>query len=145
MAEWRDVDFAVFRNEIATRNQPAVLRGAVAHWPAVAAGKQSAAATATYLSQFDRGAEVRAFIAPSEVAGRYFYNPAVDGFNFGVTKTTLSKLVATLAAMPAAEHRSIYMGSTPTAAILPGFAGDNFLELVAGKPTEPRIWIGNDS
>jgi hypothetical protein len=88
VAEWRDVDVAVFRNEIATRNQPAVLRGAVAHWPAVAAGKQSPAATATYLSQFDRGTEVRAFLAPSEVEGRYFYNPAVDGFNFGVTKTT---------------------------------------------------------
>jgi hypothetical protein len=145
VAEWRDVDVERFRNEIATRNEPAILRGAVAHWPAVAAGQQSAAATAAYLSQFDRGAEVRAFMAPSEVQGRYFYNPAVDGFNFGVAKTTLSKLVATLAEMPAAEHRSIYMGSTPTAAILPGFAGENFLELVAGKPTEPRIWIGNDS
>ncbi len=145
VAEWRNLSVEQFRNEIATRNEPAVLRGAVAHWPAVAAGKQSAATTATYLSQFDRGAEVRAFIAPSEVHGRYFYNPAVDGFNFGIAKTTLSKLVETLAAMPAEEHRSIYMGSTPTAAILPGFAGENLLELVDGKPTEPRIWIGNDS
>jgi hypothetical protein len=145
VAEWRGVSVEQFGEEIATRNEPAVLRGAVAHWPAVAAGKQSADATAAYLSQFDRGAEVRAFIAPSEVEGRYFYNPAVDGFNFGVAKTTLSQLVATLAAMTATEHRSIYMGSTPTAAILPGFADDNPLELVAGKPTEPRIWIGNDS
>ena len=84
VAVWRDVDLERFRNEISTRNEPSVLRGAVAHWPAVAAGKQSAEATAAYLSQFDRGAEVRAFIAPSEVEGRYFYNPAVDGFNFGV-------------------------------------------------------------
>lgn len=33
--EWRDVDARAFRQEIATRYEPAVLRSVIAHWPAV--------------------------------------------------------------------------------------------------------------
>ena len=42
--EWHDVDERTFREEIATRYQPAVLRGVVKDWAAVRAALASPAA-----------------------------------------------------------------------------------------------------
>src|SRR5258706_53930 len=47
--EWHDVDRATFRDEVVTRYQPAVLKGLVGKWPAVARAMQSADALCRYL------------------------------------------------------------------------------------------------
>jgi hypothetical protein len=142
-AEWDKVSPDQFERDIAARHEPAVLRGAVAHWPAVSAGRASLEAVRSYLSRFDRGAKVRAFVGPPEMAGRFFYRPGMDGFNFGIAETSFAQLLLVLTEQAAGRH--IYMGSTATNEILPGFAGENSFDLIASKPTEPRIWIGNDS
>src|SRR5206468_7395301 len=66
-----------------------------------------------------------------------------DGFNFGVAEAPFERLLGVLA--DENETRHVYMGSTYTEEILPGFEPENPLDLVAGKPTAPRIWIGNAS
>ena len=145
VTEWRDVDRARFDREILTRYEPAVLKGLVADWPAVRASGTPKAAR-DYLAAMDRGAQVRAFLGEPEIEGRFFYRPDFDGFNFSVVDTGLDRLFETLIAIDAAgKKQSVYMGSTPTAQILPGFAGANPLELVEGRPTGPRIWIGTSS
>ena len=141
--EWHDVSFDLFETEILPRDEPALLRGVVAHWPAVAAARESSEAIRSYLSRLDRGARVRTFVGEPDMRGRFFYKPRFDGFNFGVADAAFSQLLAILADNGEARH--VYMGSTPTDEILPGFAGENPLELVSDKPTGPRIWIGNAS
>lgn len=75
--------------------------------------------------------------------GRFFYRPDFDAFNFGVAEAPFAKLLTVLS--DEADGRYVYMGSTPTEEILPGFEEQNPLDLVASKPTGPRIWIGNGS
>jgi hypothetical protein len=141
--EWTDVSVDRFEAEILRADEPALLRGVVAHWPAVAAARQSADSLRTYLSRLDRGSRVRTFVGDPAMRGRFFYKPGFDGFNFGVAEAQFSRLLAILA--DESEARHVYMGSTPTEEILPGFERENPLDLVANKPTGPRIWIGNAS
>ena len=141
--EWRDVDVAKFENEIVTRGEPALLKGIVAHWPAVAAARESSEKMRSYLRGFDRGAQVRTFVGDPSMRGRFFYTDAVDGVNFSTAEAPFERLLAVL--NDEAETRHVYMGSTDTEEILPDFARENRLDLVKGKRTVPRIWIGNRS
>jgi hypothetical protein len=141
--EWRDVSLCEFNAEVVRLNEPAVLRGLVNHWPATAAARESPEAIRAYLSRLDRGARVRTFVGDAAMGGRFFYSPDFDAFNFGVAEAPFSQLLSVLA--DERDGRHIYMGSTHTSEILPGFERENPLDLVEGKPTGPRIWIGNSS
>jgi len=141
--EWRGVTLAEFDTEVVQRNEPAVLRGLVERWPATAAARESYEGIRNYLSRLDRGARVRTFIGDPAMGGRFFYSPNFDAFNFGVAEAPFSQLLSVLADDNGGRY--IYMGSTHTSEILPGFEQENPLELVQGKQTGPRIWIGNSS
>lgn len=141
--ELRNVTVHQFETEIVPLNEPAVLRGLVEHWPATAAGRESSESIRTYLSRLDQGARVRTFVGDPSMGGRFFYSPQFDGFNFGVAEAPFAQLMAVLANED--DGRFVYMGSTHTSEILPGFEQENPLDLVRSKPTGPRIWIGNSS
>lgn len=142
--EFRDVTPERFEREIASIYEPAVLRGLVARWPAVAAAKRSPDQAAAYLAGRDSGGKVRAFLGEEGTGGRYFYQPNGTDFNFAVAETSLTNLLRTLR-NPAEKHRSIYMGSTPTSRILPAFDGENPFPVATSRGAEPRMWIGNAS
>jgi len=142
--EFHGIDRIRFEREIEPRHKPAILRGLAADWPAVEAGRKSTPALVDYLTTRDNQSRVRAFLGQPAIKGRYFYGPGVDGFNFEMAETTLSNLLKTL--LDRAERdRSIYMGSTATAQMLPVFASENPMALLDPAMAEPRIWIGNDS
>lgn len=131
---------------IEDRDEPAVFRGLVADWPAVSAAKESSGTIADYLAGLDRGTNVRAFVGDPKAGGRFFYGNDLRGFNFGVTETQLKPLLDLLLRLDREQAcQPIYMGSTATAEILPGFAAANPLKAVEGRGGEPRIWIGNSS
>ena len=71
-----------FRDEIVPTARPLVMRGLLAHWPAVRAGREGAVALADFLRRHDRGIGVKVKIAPPEARGRFFYNDDLTGFNF---------------------------------------------------------------
>jgi hypothetical protein len=141
---FHSVDRARFNAEIEARHEPAILRGLVSSWPAVAASRRSTNALVDYLTSRDNQARVRAFLGQPSIRGRYFYSPSIDGFNFAPAETTLSTLLKTLLD-PVEKQRSIYMGSTGTSHMLPRFASENPMPLLDPSQAEPRIWIGNDS
>ena len=141
--EWPDVALCQFDTEVVPRNEPAVLRGVVNHWPATAAARESSEAMQAYLSRLDRGARVRTFVGEPAMGGRFFYSPQFDAFNFGIAEAPFAQLLAVLS--DENDGRYVYMGSTHTSEILPGFEQENPLELVRSRPTGPRIWIGNSS
>jgi hypothetical protein len=122
--------------------QPLVIRGLVSHWPVVTAGG-TPDGLRRYLARFDRGGEAEAFFGPPGIAGKYYYDDSLNGFNFARRRI---RLTAALDAMVAALDRpgadSIYMGSLPVEDYLPGFAAENSMPLVAALP---RIWLGHAS
>jgi hypothetical protein len=141
--EYRDVDAARFRDEILPAGRPAVLKGLVADWPAVAAGRRSDEALVDYLNGLDSGAPISVLSAGADIGGRFFYTPDLDGLNFERDDMPLARALAALLELrPVARPPAIAVQSTPTPAALPGFAEANRLALVAPK-IAPRIWIGN--
>ena len=140
--EWSGVDLRRFTDEIVPRARPAVLRGLTSHWPAVGAGS-SPAAMADYIGRFDRGAPVEGFVAPAEAGGRFFYSDDLSGFNFERRQGRIGDVARHLARQADRPGPAYYVGSATIAECLPGFERENRLPLLAGKATEPRIWIGN--
>jgi hypothetical protein len=135
-----------FASDVAAHYEPVLLRGFVAHWPVVKAGLGPPEEISAYLGRFDRGMKTNAFFAPEEIEGRFGFQPGFESFNFSSVETRLAFVLQTLIAVARKGMRqSIYMGSTSVPDLLPGFDRENPMPALAGKDTEPRIWIGNDS
>ena len=140
--EFPAADAELIRREVIPSARPAVLRGLVSEWPAVAAGRRSPASLVEYLRRFDNGGLVDAIMTPPEVEGRVFYNDAMNGFNFVRNRLPIGALAeqvlryAAFARAPAVAAQSALLSEC-----LPGFAAENPLE-VLGEGVLPRIWFG---
>jgi hypothetical protein len=132
-----------FAGVVAPAREPVVLQGAVAGWPAVAAGRESAPALAAYLARFDNGREVDAIRMPPSAHGRIFYNEDMSGFNFTREKMSVSQAVKrAMKNGRFGNSPALAVQSAPIPDCLPGFAAENILALVDASIV-PRIWIGN--
>ena len=141
--EWHHVDERTFREEIATRYQPAVLRGVANDWPAVRAALTSPAAFCSYLTAFDGGSPVDAILLKPQERGRISYNNAMDGFNFVHNRLPISAIVEQLSRYALFdEPPAVAVQSAPVAECLPGFAAENRLSIL-DEGVAPRIWLGN--
>ncbi|MET0580354.1 MAG: cupin-like domain-containing protein [Pseudoxanthomonas sp.] len=143
--ELSGLDPRALPDEVLRSCEPAVLRGVAADWPMTQASRESAQAAVAYLRGFERkdAQPVVALVGPPEIQGRFFYNAALDDFNFrrenvplGVALNTLLKY-ADDPAPPA-----IYVGSTTIDTWLPGFRSLNDFPLGGLEPLA-SIWIGN--
>jgi len=141
--EVRVGDPSALGEAVFTSPDPVVVRGLVAHWPAVRAGARSLAAGQAYLRGFYRNATVGAWFGPAEIGGRFFYNDDLSGFNY---RPAMVKLDAVLEAIARNEHASapeaVYVGSTTVDTCLPGFRAENDVGAVPGHALA-SIWIGN--
>jgi len=143
------VDAATFATEIAGRATPVVLRGQVAHWASVAAGRQGDQAIAGYLASLgDGGTPMEVLIGGPEYGGRFFYRgDNLEGFNFHREKAPLAVLLRELlrvSALPVQERHCLYANAATAPEHLPGWAAANPLDLPLGDAV-PRLWIGNGS
>ena len=136
-------DIELLQREVLASGEPAVLRGLVSDWPAVAAARSSPTALIAYLRQLDTGALVDAIMTAPEVEGRIFYREALDGFNFVRNRLPLTA-IAEQALRYAGHARApaVAVQSAPLTECLPGFATANPLPL-AHPSAAPRIWLGN--
>jgi len=145
LGERTGLDARSLPEELLRSDEPLVLRGLVADWPAVAAARAGDAQVSRYLLRFYQGEPVRANIGPPEIGGRFFYNEDLSGFNFGIANDRLDNLLTALA-----KHRgdarapAIYMGATAVDRWLPGFRAENTLGLGARQPLV-SAWLGNRS
>jgi Cupin-like domain len=140
----RDLDPARFQQELVQGCRPVVIRGLVGDWPALQAASTSPRTLKDYLATFDVGRRVDAFFGDPAIAGKYYYNPGLEGFNF--ERRTMKLLEALEAIVEAVERpgaKSVYVGSVPASDYLPGFATGNPLPLLGS--TTPRIWLGTAS
>jgi len=142
IAEIEGVDFQRFHEEIRPASKPIVIRGLVAHWPVVAAGRRGRGAALDYLNRCGTVRPVRAITAPPAAGGRFFYDAQVTGLNFGEQWAPLSAFLAELRRFESDEAPpALAVQSEVIPDISPAFAMENRLDLL---PTvKARIWIGN--
>jgi hypothetical protein len=143
IAETDEITVADLSDEILASDQPQVLRGLAADWPAVKHGLDSADRVVDYLQGFDSGNVVTAMYAPPEAAGRIFYNEDMTGFNFEFRRVALKEAVQQVHSqinLPAPP--TLYVGSTNVDHWLPGFREENDFPIRHLDPLV-SIWIGN--
>ena len=133
-------------DEIVEAAKPVIPRGLVSRWPAIASANQSPEQLCAYLSRFDRGTPVSAYVAPPRIGGRFFYSDDMQGFNFERPFMPLGHAAAMMASEVRKGSRiSIYVGSAHIKQALPGFELENELPLLDGKGADPRIWLGTQT
>lgn len=138
----RDLTRERFLSEVVAGCQPVVLRNLVADWPAVRAAQDSPRALMSYLAALDAGARIEVFFGDPVIGGKYYYADDLKGFNFERRVMGFGEaLQAIIAALDAADGKSVYAGSAPCRECLPGFAPGNAMPLLAPE-TQPRIWLG---
>jgi hypothetical protein len=141
--EFETRDAELIRREVLEGGEPAVLRGLVSDWPAVAAARASPAALLAYLRRLDSGAPVDAIMTAPEIEGRIFYREALNGFNFVRNRLPLTAVAEQ--ALRYADHPrapAVAVQSALMRDCLPGFAAANPLPVV-DPSAQPRIWLGN--
>ncbi len=137
------VDAETFAREIVPAYCPVVLRGHVADWPAVAAGRGGTRAIADYVAAFASDAPASVMIGPPEIGGRFFYRDDMAGFNFTRDRAPVKLLLAKLLELESDPHPpAVYAGAAATADHLPGWTDANPLDLPAADAVA-RVWIGN--
>jgi hypothetical protein len=142
IAEWQDVTPERFASEILPLDAPAVLRGLVAHWPAVAHARRSPLEIARYLAALDNGTPVDALMTPPEEGGRLFYDATMEGFNYLRTRQPVTRVLEQVLRYAQFERApAVAVQSAPVASCLPGFAADNALPLLDAA-VAPRLWVG---
>ncbi len=143
-AQWHEVDATLFEKTIRPRGRPAILRGLARSWPATRAGLESPGVLIRYLKSFYSGHPAPLFEAPADVAGRFFYNDRLDGFNFESKRALLSDVLDRLHdSLGARSAPALYAGSVSLPIYFPGFSKANELTgLIKGSVIE-SIWIGN--
>ena len=134
-----------FADVLADASEPVLLKGLVSDWPVVAAAHQSHAVLDSYLRQFYQGASVGVISGEAAMAGRFFYNENLTGFNFERSLDKLDRVLdRILEQRGLAAPRSYYVGSTTIDTCLPGFRLENDLDFGDLDPLA-SIWIGNHS
>lgn len=124
--------------------EPVVVRGLVADWPLVAAGRDGARALADYLLGFYNGHPVTGYTARAELGGRYFYDAELTRLDFEGERVRLDDYLGRLlAAGEGDDAASFYVGSTDLDQFFPGLTAANPLPQAAFERALRSIWIGN--
>ena len=133
-------------DELLTATEPLLLRGLVAHWALVREGLESPHRADAYLRRYYRqGAPVVAMLGAPDIAGRFFYNEDLSGFNFYPARAALEQVLAELEGHRADDQPpAIYVGSTTVDTVFPGLRAENDVDL-GGRDALLSIWIGNQT
>jgi hypothetical protein len=138
----RRLDSAAAFQALVAAEEPVVIEGALEHWPALAAGRSSAAAMNEYLKSMDTGAFVEVLEAPRETQGRFFYTPDLRGFNFSHRRRRVAEtLDHLLRSLGDPKAPFIAIQSLALANHLPEFPQRNPAPFLPAQVL-PRLWVG---
>ncbi len=143
--EWKHIDRKRFEEEIVPLNRPAIMRGHVNHWPAVNAARESPQALAEFVRPFSKEQPISVFQGDAGIRGRFFYDDALQGFNFKHESTTIGGLLTRLLqGMADLQGPAMYAGAVPVPEHLPEFGARHSLEMLdPAIPRRAQLWIGN--
>ena len=135
---------AVVPEDVLASDEPVLLRGLVADWPALACDRSVDSAT-RYLGRFGTLAPVTVYVGDAAIAGRFFYDDQCTGFNFRSGKATLPQVLERLAQSAREDaFATIYVGSTPVDQWLPGFRAQNDLRWPVADALA-SFWLGSET
>ena len=121
--------------------EPFVLRGLVADWPLVEAGKRSARDARRYLLGHARERPFKVSIGPPGHDGRLFYDAEME-MNFRIGSGKLADIFAGIdKAEELEEDRTVYLASIDIPSHFDGLAEANPIDLGDRDPLK-SIWIG---
>jgi len=131
--------------EILNSTEPLLLKGLVADWPLVIAGRESASEGAQYLLKFYSDIPVGVGFGPAENSGRFFYNDDMSGFNFDRSTAKLDQVITEILRYEQVDEApSYYVGSTKIDVCLPGFRAENDVDFGGITPLA-NFWLGSRS
>ena len=134
-------DAAELDRRMRAADRPFVVRGLVAEWPLVQAGRQSAAEARAYLLRHRREMPFTVSVGTGETGGRLFYDEAM-GMNFRVMRAGLPEIFAKIDAVEGqSEAPTIYLGSIDMQQYFDGLHEGNHVPLGDRQPLA-SIWIG---
>jgi hypothetical protein len=142
---WHDVTPDVFKHEIQSLGEPAVLKGLVKSWPSTKAACQGVESFLDYLRNLYAGGKVECAKLPAKENGLFFYNSQFDGFNFVREALPFESFLNELTENSIKENSDVIaLQSAPTEDYFPKFQEFNHFETFSDKYIS-RVWIGNDS
>src|SRR5690349_3939452 len=99
--------------QLLSGGRPVVLKGLVSRWGLVEAGLRSIDEAMAYLNSFHNGKPLSSSFAPSQPAGRLFYNDDFTRLNFEARRTRLGDVLAEIKAhLDDPQPPTMYIGST---------------------------------
>ena len=141
--EIQDLRADAIPRELLISTEPFLLKNAVADWPLVKAGQESAAAAAQYILRFYSDSTVGVGCGPPEIEGRFFYNDDFTGFNYDRGMVKLDQVLTEILRYEHVDDApTYYVGSTSIDACLPGFRAENDVAFGGITPLA-NIWLGN--
>jgi hypothetical protein len=135
-------DRGTFERDIATANEPVVIRGLVSNWPFVAAARESNEAAVRYLTKLHNGVPVNVMTGPAGIEGRLFYMEGYRSLNFKSLEAPFAQAMERMlreAALP--TNATVYVGCASASKHWPAFSADNPLPLLEADVV-PNLWIG---
>ncbi|WP_457353849.1 cupin-like domain-containing protein [Roseateles sp. P5_D6] len=139
---WSAADEPQLKERLEQRAEPVLLKGLLAGWPAVQAGRETALSICDYLRRFDRGVEVMATKTRAAARGVMGYNDGLTDFAFVKARMTLPEFMAALQAYLAVDGApSIAAQCAKVSDVIPGFLDENLLRALPG--VIPNFWLGN--
>jgi hypothetical protein len=134
-------DAAALDAALRTADRPFVVRGLVADWPLVQAGRRSAAAARRYLLDHRRDMPFTVSVGANGSDGRLFYDEAM-AMNFATFKTRLDEVFAHIdKSEQAGDPRPIYLASIDMQGYFDGLHEANHVDLGDRTPLV-SIWMG---
>ena len=123
-------------------SEPFVVRGLVADWPLVTAGRQSGRAARDYLQRRARDVPFTVSVGAPEAGGRLFYDEAMR-MNFRMAKARLPDIFAPIDAAEAqgGEPPVLYLASIDVHDFFAGLHEENHVDLGERTPMA-SIWMG---
>jgi hypothetical protein len=134
-------DAAALDRELRNATAPFVVRGLVADWPLVQAGRRSGHAAREYLLRHHRDVPFAVSVGTAESGGRLFYDDAM-AMNFRMLRAKLPEIFARIDAVEGqADAPPIYLASIDMEGFFTGLHDANQVDLGERMPLA-SIWMG---
>jgi hypothetical protein len=123
-------------------SEPFVVRGLVADWPLVEAGKTSAKAARDYLLSLHRDRPFTVSVGNEGGDGRLFYDEAMQ-MNFRIARASLPDIFRRIdAGEGRSEAPAVYLGSVDVHDYFDGLHAANHVPALGDRDCIASIWIG---
>src|SRR5882672_12417317 len=97
-------------DELFAGNEPVLMRGLVADWPLVQAGREAPTRVMELLAENYNKKPVIVYVGDAEMGGRFSYNESVTGFNYKAERRDLTEVLDRIRADSGSEvHPYYYM------------------------------------